>query len=218
MFSNSSNSRKSISRATFLLLLLASLLAFRYGWLVRSARAIGEWSGAEDSEKNRSNVIWTDWQSRFATEYKRAKATALAKPVSSPPWYAGSYEVYFMEHMGDTHSNTILITPSNEYFDEIKSCITSGPVKFGTVRTLDDGLLELCPKARNQPGSEHCSMSNVIRLGDRQYLIPLSSLDGFARALADGAEPRKDGVGSFFMRKGDWDKPVQGRPQLRKVD
>jgi len=212
MVSAPRNSRTSIFRATFLLLLLALLLAFRYGWFVRSARAIGEWSGIG------SNVFWTDWGSKFATEYKQAKAEALARQVSSPPWYAGQYEQYRVEYVEELWSDKILITPSREYFHEISWGLTVGPNNFGTVRALGEGRLELCPSTSWQPGSNECIIMCAIPWGERQYLVKNDEVSSFVGAIDAGKEPREKDIGEFYMRKDDWKKPVQGRPLIPKDD
>ncbi len=216
MFSAARKSRTSIFRATFLLLILALLLAFRCGWFVQSARAIEGWTDAAGCWKARSNVFWTDWGTRFGTKYKQAKAAALAKQVSSPPWYAGQYEKYRIEYEEELWYEKILITPSREYFHEIREGLSVGPINFGTVRALGEGRLELCPRTSWQPGSDGCIIMCAIPWGERQYLIENDKVDNFVGAIDAGKEPRNKDIGEFYMRQDDWEKPVQGRPLIPK--
>jgi|GEM_PF-5820322 len=59
---------------------------------------------------------------------------------------------------------------------------------------------------------------HLVRWGDRKYLIAQSQLIDFCMDMNHGVEPRKyKNFGAhYYLRMGDWDKPVTGRPQLPK--
>jgi len=53
-----------------------------------------------------------------------------------------------------------------------------------------------------------------VRWGDRLYLIDPDGIVGFANAVNAGHEPRMKAQGVFYLRNGDWNKPVTGGPRL----
>lgn len=51
--------------------------------------------------------------------------------------------------------------------------------------------------------------------GQRLYLIPDNDLLGFCNQINRGIEPITHGTkGSYFLREGDWDRDVAGKPEL----
>ena len=73
MFASLKSTPTSLGRATFLLLVLASIIAFKCGWFVHRAHAV-ELPHEE-----------------FKKVYQAAKAKALSKPATNAPWFAGEY-------------------------------------------------------------------------------------------------------------------------------
>ncbi len=56
-----------------------------------------------------------------------------------------------------------------------------------------------------------------VRWGGRMYLIPQSDMIDFCTEVNHDIEPRNDKLGQhYYLRDGDWGKPVTGRPQLPK--
>lgn len=54
----------------------------------------------------------------------------------------------------------------------------------------------------------------AIRWGSRDYLIEEEEVADFFAAITDGSEPRTKAAGRFYLRRGDWNKPVVGIPAL----
>ena len=202
MFSSLKRTSTSLGRATFLLLILASIIAFKCGWFVHSANAV-ELPHEE-----------------FKKVYQAAKAKALSKPVNNAPWFAGEYYTEMDvegEGSGHTHNSTHYLTAGYEYFLENVCCMDCGPQSLGRVREIGDGRLELCPSyARVNWYHRECWTVSIIRWGERQYLV--HSTRRFEEDVASGKEPRFGPEGGSPMRKGDWDKPADGKPQLPKLD
>lgn len=63
------------------------------------------------------------------------------------------------------------------------------------------------------------SLSKVyhpVPWGGRMYLIPPDEMTGFCLHVNYKREPRKAFFGVHYLRRGDWEKPVTGRPDLPK--
>lgn len=54
----------------------------------------------------------------------------------------------------------------------------------------------------------------AIRWGSRDYLVEEEEVADFCAAINDGSEPRTKPAGRFYLRHGDWNKPVAGIPAL----
>src|SRR6185312_16735966 len=54
----------------------------------------------------------------------------------------------------------------------------------------------------------------AIRWGSRDYLLEKEEVADFRAAITDGSEPRTKPAGRFYLRRGDWNKPVVGDPAL----
>jgi hypothetical protein len=53
-----------------------------------------------------------------------------------------------------------------------------------------------------------------VTWGPRHYLIPADGVVGFCNEINEGREPRTDGHGSYFLRRGDEGKAVTGFPSI----
>ncbi len=54
---------------------------------------------------------------------------------------------------------------------------------------------------------------HIVRWGARSYLIPEEDKQEFVNAVNQGQEPRERPHGSFYLRRGDWEKKVAGLPE-----
>lgn len=81
---------------------------------------------------------------------------------------------------------------------------------------LQNGQLVLQPQI--EPGEWPKGMGNVlmpVAWGQRLYLVPANDIRGFSNQVNRGLEPvRRGNMGSYFLREGDWDRPVVGKPDL----
>lgn len=55
-----------------------------------------------------------------------------------------------------------------------------------------------------------------VAWGERRYLIPADEIAKFCNAINSGDEPRIEGHGNFLLRAKDWQKKVEGKPDLPK--
>ena len=211
------STRTSTSRALFLLVILASVIAFRCGWFVRGARGISTFPDGLAAPKRGNDSRGPGWNTKFAQVYSEAKSKGLVNKISNPPWYAGEYYRDDPKPGEEWRKSSIVITHGQEYFSEAEICCgMGGPLNFGTVKPIGDGRLDLCPKYRGRPGGDECWKVSIVRWGDRQYLVSDLELESFLGAVESGIEPRKSAYGKFFMRNGDWSKEVTTSPIIPK--
>jgi hypothetical protein len=112
---------------------------------------------------------------------------------------AGEY--YLGEGLGV--NRTLVITPDGTFSHRLSDCMGTYARVAGRASLRGGELvLELTPETRFIP----------VRWGGRLYLISPDRLAGFTNAINQGYEPRSYAHGSVYLRKGDWDKPVTGRP------
>jgi hypothetical protein len=79
-----------------------------------------------------------------------------------------------------------------------------------------EGQFELKGVAQKQPQDFARLTGGIIlvRWGDRRYLIAEWDHWSFCDAIRSGEEPRGRSLGRFFLREGDWEKPVVGLPDV----
>jgi hypothetical protein len=74
------------------------------------------------------------------------------------------------------------------------------------------GRLVLHPEGNRSPRLK--TRYIPVRWDERLYLIPEEQVPAFRTIVEKGDEPRTGPHGWFYLRRGDWDKQAQGRPQL----
>lgn len=81
---------------------------------------------------------------------------------------------------------------------------------------LEDGHLLLKPEKSHGPWPRGTSPILIpVSWGQRLYLIPQNDVAGFSNQINRGIEPVSRGsMGSYYLREGDWDRPVSGKPNL----
>lgn len=81
---------------------------------------------------------------------------------------------------------------------------------------LKNGQLMLQPQVPHDDWPR--GMGNVlvpVAWGQRLYLVPANDIRGFSNQINRGLEPvRRGNIGNYFLREGDWDRPVEGKPDL----
>jgi hypothetical protein len=145
---------------------------------------------------------------------------------------------------GEFVGNRILLKANGSYFLHWGNC-TSVTTDIGRY-SVANGVLTLTPekqtfrnngskkehdvttlKARkkyldtDEPFSTEPEHLQIMKWGERLYLIDEGSFDGLVEAINLGFEPRAGNwsrpyFGYFFLRDGDEKKPVQGPPPIKK--
>ena len=103
---------------------------------------------------------------------------------------------------------TLVINSTGRFTYHAAGCVRT----YADVKARDfmrNGMLVLTSEG---PASEARFLP--VRWGDRLYLIDPVGIVGFANAVNAGHEPRMKAQGVFYLRNGDWNKPVTGGPKL----
>jgi hypothetical protein len=135
----------------------------------------------------------------------------LAGPVQVPGWKMPPLKVaeiageYFMGD-GLGVNLTLVIAPDGEFSFKWQGCMGTYDIATGRA-SVHDGELWLEP---NTERKDLETRFRPVRWGDRLYLVSSNRLHAFAKEIDRGREPRSYGHGSFYLRKGDWHKPVDG--------
>jgi len=138
-------------------------------------------------------------------------------PASSldtvPKPYAGLATVAGEYYQGDGlgANLTLAVKPAGSFSFQAAGCLRTY-TDINAKALMRNGMLVL---GNGRAGSE--SRFLPIRWGDRLYLIEPERLVAFANAVNAGHEPRMKAQGVFFLRSGDWNKPVTGGPTLPAV-
>jgi hypothetical protein len=143
----------------------------------------------------------------------------LAGPVQpaggevSPPDLAEIAGEYYMGD-GLGVNLTLVIAPDGTFSFKWQGCLGTYDTAAGRA-SMHDGELWL------EPGPERKNLENrflPVRWEGRLYLVSSNRLHDFANQIDRGTEPRSYAHGSFYLREGDWDKPVDGPPDLHADD
>ena len=149
----------------------------------------------------------------FADAFRKAKSAALSVARSGHPW-AG---VYTQEDptIPGRHGSTLVIASTGHYTYETENCMGGGPEHFGRARLRGDSVIELTPEYCRAGRSARGRVDFLlVRWGERHYMIFGRSVPHFQIAVENGDEPRNSIKGDFLLRRGDWDIPVSGPPEL----
>lgn len=120
---------------------------------------------------------------------------------------AGSY------YLGDglAANLTLVIKPTGTFTYHASGCLrTYADVEARAF--MRNRMLMLASGKSGSQGSETRFLP--VRWGERLYLIEPERIVGFANAINAGYEPRTTAQGVFYLRSGDFNKPVAGLPKL----
>jgi hypothetical protein len=126
------------------------------------------------------------------------------------PW-AGQY--YSGDGLGV--NITLMLAPKNGFTVVWHGCLGLYDQNYGAVK-WDGNLAKLSFALDLTNGyiGRYASEYKPIRWGKRIYLIPADEIIGFCNAINSRSEPRDKVHGSFFLRWGDENKKVSGKPEL----
>ena len=147
---------------------------------------------------------FTSYHGPLSFQIKRRTIENEIAGLKGHPW-AGSYFV------GDGHWNTLLtLAPENGFtMAFMMDVIDCSQYHHGTVN-WDGNHVKLSFK------TDHSDYEfTPIRWGERNYLVAAEDILDFCNAINSGDEPRTHIFAwRFFLRRGDEDKEVQGKPEL----
>lgn len=121
---------------------------------------------------------------------------------------AGRY--YYGDGLGV--NRTLTIHPDGTFEYAWHGCLGLYASAQGRISVDGEGLV-LEPSRQEGEGGPSTRL-RVVRWGERIYLLNEDELSGFANAINHEDEPRSDAHGLFYLRDGDWDRPVTGAPPL----
>ena len=142
---------------------------------------------------------------------------AQDKPLPAPTLADVTGDYYYGDGLGVNRSLTI--DKAGTFTYRWDGCLGEYDRAAGTA-SIQDGHLILKP---DQPGDRKRLRAidtdfAPVRWGERTYLIPYSNGKAFCSAINGGvSEPRDGAHGSFYLRKGDWEKKVDGLPTVPKT-
>jgi hypothetical protein len=126
---------------------------------------------------------------------------------------AGEY--YHGDGLGS--NNSLTLRENSTFSFNLRGCVGTYDDNDGTFRRVNDYLVMSPTKPiADDSSSGMATKFLLVGWGKRQYLIPDDDLLKFCNYINQGMEPRDGAYGSFFMRRGDWERPVTDIPILPK--
>lgn len=134
----------------------------------------------------------------------------IASPAAA---VAGEY--YYGDGLGVNCSLTI--TQEGRFSFKWQGCLGVYDQNLGEAKIVT-GHLILTPERPNVRKSFQGTATDFIpiRWGERMCLIPEADRRRFCNGVNQGSEPRDGSHGSFYLRRGDWQKKVAGLPSVPK--
>lgn len=135
-----------------------------------------------------------------------------ADPVSLKD-IAGDY--YFGDGFGLNCS--LSVTAKGRFTFQWDGCLGTYDKNEGTA-DVKDGVLQITPQKPNLRDGFRGTATEFhpVRWGARMYLIPTNDMVEFCSDFNQGREPRRRAHGNYYLRRGDADKPVSGKPAIPK--
>jgi len=145
-------------------------------------------------------------------EIKRIRIENEIARLKDHPW-AGQY------CCGDGLGANIYLTlaPKNGFTVNWYGCLGLYDQNHGTVDWDESTVrLSFVLAVEDDGIGRYASEYKPIRWGERLYLIPADEMVQFCYAINSGDEPRAGcwSYNDFFLRVGDWDKEVEGKPEI----
>ena len=124
---------------------------------------------------------------------------------------AGDY--YFGDGLGVRCS--LSVTAKGKFAFQWRGCLGTYDSNAGTAM-VKDGILHITPKKPNLHDGLRGTPTEFypVRWDARLYLIPTNKMIEFCSDFNQGSEPRHVITGFYYMRLGDEEKPVAGKPAV----
>lgn len=136
----------------------------------------------------------------------------LAAALEAAPVTLGSLGGSYYSGDGLGVNRTLSIYPDGRFEYAWDGCLGRYASAQGRV-SMDEDRLLFEPSRKEGEGSPFTRL-RVLPWGERIYLVPEDELLDLANAINHGDEPRSDSNGFFYLRRGDWERPVTGAPEL----
>jgi hypothetical protein len=144
--------------------------------------------------------------------------------VASGGFAAGTNSVALKDIVGDYYFGdgtgvncSFTLSAQGRFTFQWRGCLGTYDTNAGTA-SLKGGILHINPERPNvQKGFRGTPTEFYpVRWGARMYLIPTNQIVEFCSDVNRGSEPRKDNYGEYYIRRGDAEKKVSGRPVVPK--
>lgn len=147
----------------------------------------------------------TLWTSRFDAIQKELSE------LDDHPW-AGEY--YHGDGLGA--NATLTLAPGGGFAFIWTGCLGVYDRNYGAVIPTARGSLKLDLTYENSRRGFQGVAEELVPIvwGNRHYLIPLDGVVGFCNEVNSQREPRGRMHGSYYLRRGDHEKPVDGVPKI----
>lgn len=171
---------------------------------------------------NPSPAVWMGREQMWELKHSKAALAELERreaafeaemAAGAVPDWAGLY--YDGDGLG--RNLVVRVTPQGGFIFTWTGCMGLYDLNYGPVE-YRGGRVSMTFELPNDPGRFGGPSSLLhVRWGERNYLLADEDLKPFVNAVNSGREPQKDCIpscGSFFLRRGDDQKPVSGEPDL----
>lgn len=110
---------------------------------------------------------------------------------------------------------SLTLTAKGKFTFQWKGCLGTYDKNGGTA-SMNEGILHIAPQKPNLRDGFRGTPTEFypVRWGARLYLIPTNEIVGFCSDFNQGSEPRPRIHGSYYLRRGDAEKTVLGRPAV----
>lgn len=149
-------------------------------------------------------------ENRMLVKDKQQDITAEIgiKMLHDHPW-AGSY--YHGDGLG--RNAGLDLAPQKGVAFSVSGDLGLYDLNYGEV-AVEENILKFSFALEHQDSINLSAEYVPVPWGDRVYLIPPQRMIEFCCEINAKKEPRKKAYGSFFLRREDWKKPVEGKPKL----
>jgi hypothetical protein len=136
-------------------------------------------------------------------------ATAVAAMPVSLKDLAGDY--FYGDGLGVNRG--LFIDPEGTYNYTWRGCLGLYASAYGRISLDDEGVAFFGPAEEGGEGGLSLRLQ-VVRWGERTYLVPVDEIMKLVDGINRGDEPRTGRQGWFYLRDGDWERPADGAPDL----
>jgi len=144
---------------------------------------------------------------------------AIPPVLHGQPTFSTSSQTFYRgDGLGDQASLT-LESDSSFRLQRFSDIDGAPPINQTGLYSVVRAHLVLFPNWRNVLSYAQGIPSHLvpIRWESRLYLVPQESIADFCNEVNMGLEPRRDPTGEFFLREGDWKRPVNGLPEVPAI-
>ena len=136
-------------------------------------------------------------------------AIALAATPVSLENLAGDY--FYGDGLGV--NRLLSIYPDGTYSYAWRGCLGLYASAYGRISLDDEGVAFFGPAEEGVEGGLSLRLQ-VVRWGERTYLVHADEIMKLVEGINRGDEPRSGAHGWFYLRDGDWERLADGAPEL----